>query len=329
MPVEKRIICPVCSSDKTKFCYFAFDILYKTVKEKFSIYKCAVCKALFIFPFPSREETKKFYPKNYYSYKARDETKKDKSFFSRIKSNIIRYYMEPECKLSFLDKLLVSLFKNKFSGIPLHRKKNGKFLDIGCGTGDNLEILNKYGWKAYGIEIDERAVEYARSKGLNATRNSIESCVFPNKMFDCIRIWHVFEHLTNPHSALQKLRHFLKDDGEILMAVPNTYSFAYKLFGRYWYNLDVPRHVVSYSPETLRYILQKNGLRCTHITYASCGSLVGSFSNFLRYHFCFKGNLINNIFLIFLFALFDFLSDILKRGDIIFLKIVKNEDTNN
>ncbi len=312
--------CPVCHSEKKSFLFTAYDILYRMVEDKFTVYKCQGCFAVFLSPFPTQEETEKFYPKNYYSY---DTTESD-GFFESLKKKIIESKMDGKATLNWKERLLVFMFQNKFSGIPLYRKDGGKFLDIGCGSGKNLNILNRYGWDTYGIELDADAVRHAKSEGLKVERSSIETANFGDIKFDSIRIWHVFEHLTDPQEATEKLKDWLADDGEILMALPNAHSWARIIFGRYWYGLDVPRHVISYSPETLSFLMEKNGLKISELKYSSCGSFVGSISNFFRRECGYHGNLVNNIFLIFLFAPLDYLSDIFKRGDTIFLRIQKN-----
>lgn len=312
--------CPVCRADKIQFLFPARDVLYRMVEDTFRIQKCLNCKALFLDPFPTQKETEKFYPTTYYSY----DTAENGGFFENLKKKIIKSKMEVGAGMNFFDTLLVKIFQGKFSGVPLYRKEGGRFLDIGCGSGKNLKLLEGYGWETYGIELDEAAVRHAQDDGLRVEQSSLETAQFVGKRFDSIRIWHVFEHLTDPQAAMKKLKDLLEREGEILMALPNAESWACKIFGRYWYGLDVPRHVISYSPKTLTMLLARNDMRIEEMTYASCGSFVGSFSNFLRSRFGYRGNLINNLFLVFLFSPLDFLSDFFKRGDTLFLKIRKN-----
>lgn len=311
--------CPVCKSSDVNFFCFGYDILYRMTSDTFSVLKCKRCHALFINPFPSQEQSRKFYPQNYYSYETSDQPK---GFFESLKKKIIDYYTNPKAKFNLFDKILVMIFKNKFSGVPLYKKERGRFLDIGCGSGVNLRIVKEYGWEPYGIELDEKAVEFAKNDGLNVECSSLEQAKFSVK-FDSIRIWHVFEHLNNPDKAMEKIAGLLADDGEILMAVPNSNSWTRKIFKKYWYGLDVPRHVVNYSPKTLNYILEKNNLKIKELKYASCGSFIGSISNLLKFNFEYNTNLIDNFFLVTLFSPLDYLSDLFSQGDTIFLKIIK------
>lgn len=311
--------CPVCFSQNIKFIYTGYDYLYETTNDSYDMFECRSCKAIFLNPFPDSTETSKFYPAHYYSY----DTNKPKGFFAKIKDDIVRSKMEPKTKFSLMESLLIKIFESKYSGLPLYKKENATFLDIGCGSGTNLALLSKFGWNCYGIELHEKAVQFAKKNNLQVTQDSLESSDFTGKKFDCIRIWHVFEHLTDPHAALKKISKHLTNDGEILMAVPNTDSWPRKLFGPYWYGLDAPRHIINYSPRTLKQILPIYNLKISNITYASCGPYVGSLSHFLKAKFDFKVNLINNLFLIAITAPLDFITDHFKQGDTIFLTIKK------
>ena len=309
--------CPLCKSNNIKYSLTGKDLLYKISDHEYPIFACDNCSAMFLNPFPSAEQTSQFYPKSYYSY----ETSHADGFFEKVRKNIVEYHLNPKNKLSLIDKFFVFIFRSKFSGIPLYKKKGGKFLDIGCGIGSNLKLLNSYGWETHGIEIDENAVKHARKNGLNVTKNTIENVDFGINKFDCIRLWHVLEHLTNPISALNKIKLQLSPNGEILIAVPNTNSFAKKLFRNYWYSLDTPRHVINYSSKTIQYLCQKNQLKISKIQYSSAASFLGGISHLLRSHLNFEGNLVNNYFLLILLSPLDFISDMLHQGDTIFVKI--------
>jgi 2-polyprenyl-3-methyl-5-hydroxy-6-metoxy-1,4-benzoquinol methylase len=306
--------CPVCSNLDIFFSHFGKDFLYQLSNKQLKLFKCNQCHAIFINPVPTETEVKKFYPKTYYSY----QKKQKKGFFDKVKSLIIKFNLE-KTKINLFEKILIIIFKPKFGGLPLYKKQNARFLDIGCGTGENLSILNQYDWKSFGIELDKEAVAIARKNNLNVKQSSLEKISFKEK-FDCIRIWHVFEHLKNPNTSLKKIKSLLKKDGEILMAVPNSKSLAYKLFRQYWYNLDCPRHLINYCPETIAFLCKKHGLKITEIKFATVGFLLGGISNYLR-SLNIQNNLINKLLLVLIFSPLDYLADMLKLGDVIFLKI--------
>ena len=68
----------------------------------------------------------------------------------------------------------ICAFKQKISG-------KGKILDIGCGYGHFIKIMENYGWTASGIEPSSRTIRYAKSKGLNVFETTIEDADIPGK----------------------------------------------------------------------------------------------------------------------------------------------------
>jgi 2-polyprenyl-3-methyl-5-hydroxy-6-metoxy-1,4-benzoquinol methylase len=110
------------------------------------------------------------------------------------------------------------LFKNAVT------ESNLKILDIGCGTG----ILGSYFKKiqnctVYGVEINENAYKEALLNLDNVIKGNIEliDLPFEKSNFDIIIMGDVLEHLINTISSIKKLQYFLKDDGRILISVPN------------------------------------------------------------------------------------------------------------
>ena len=90
---------------------------------------------------------------------------------------------------------------------------------------------------------------------------------FPDNYFDCIRLYHVIEHLPNPHHCLQLIYKKLKRGGEIVLGTPNAKSMVSKIFGIHWYNLDVPRHLFVFSPDTLSRLVDKAGFSQISVSF--------------------------------------------------------------
>src|SRR5882757_6914746 len=53
------------------------------------------------------------------------------------------------------------------------KSQNPKILDVGCGTGANLEMLSQFG-KAEGVDVSDDALEFCRQKGLKVQKGLAE-----------------------------------------------------------------------------------------------------------------------------------------------------------
>ena len=65
---------------------------------------------------------------------------------------------------------------------------------------------------------------------------------------------------------LRKTAEFLALDGKILISTPNIESLGFLLFGNCWYPLEAPRHLVLFSPKTIRRLAEMAGLRVNEIS---------------------------------------------------------------
>ena len=96
----------------------------------------------------------------------------------------------------------------------------GRVLDIGCGAfpfhplGDAHEIIG----------IDQDKEEFTRCDF------SYGKLPFPDKSFDAITAWEVFEHLENPFFAMREVRRILKPGGRFFMSVPNPAHIWSRIF---------------------------------------------------------------------------------------------------
>lgn len=138
-------------------------------------------------------------------------------------------------------------------------------LDLGTGTGEALAALARAGWQAWGVEPDEQAAGLAaRHSGLADDRLLVataEMAEFPDDSFDLVVASHVIEHLHDPKAVLEKIHGWLDGDGRLILRCPNFGSLERRLFGRWWFALDLPRHLYHFSPATLRRMLEEAGYK--------------------------------------------------------------------
>lgn len=58
-----------------------------------------------------------------------------------------------------------------------------RILDVGCGTGANLEMLTQFG-QPEGVDVSDDALEFCRGKGLTVQKGLAEKLPFNDESFD-------------------------------------------------------------------------------------------------------------------------------------------------
>lgn len=133
-----------------------------------------------------------------------------------------------------------------------------RVLDVGCGTGQLLVELERLGAVAIGTERAGAASRAVRP-GLLVLEGELDDCASGVGRLDAIVIWHVLEHLRDPAAVLRTTCRLLPPGGLLFVAVPNSASWQARLFGRYWFHLDLPRHLHFFTRRGLLSVLQSQG----------------------------------------------------------------------
>lgn len=304
--------CSLCGTVGSYTLFLAKDRMFG-LPGVFTIKKCKKCHLVFIDPQPNFSELKMYYPTSrYYSYSIEGK----KGFLGMLREYLVNHYYKPN--------LVSSIFANVIKNVPAIPKWNinRNFLDIGCGTGDTMLLLKKLGWEVYGLDIDKNAIKHAKMRGLlNANYGTYKNIAgYKDGFFDAIRLYHVIEHLDDPRLCLRLIKKKLKKDGELIIGTPNIDSFAYRLFGRYWYNLDVPRHLFLFSPQTLRRMVEEE-FSVTKLEYCSAGGILGSLQYILEDVFKKKINLLGKLWIVMLFYPIEWILDKFNMGDIFVVRM--------
>ncbi|HOK40050.1 MAG TPA: class I SAM-dependent methyltransferase [bacterium] len=243
--------CLICSN-----CDIKYLQKIKIEDIELIIYQCYKCG----FAFQSEFKTKKLdYDEDYYL--------REKSFPQN--------FLKEKAEYKF------SLIKNFLAG-----KKS--ILEIGCSTGELLEILKKNNYEVIGIEISEKARKICNEKNLIVYDDNF----FVNnssKKFDVIIALDVIEHLNSPDLFLKKIKNLLNTNGIIILETPNFNSILRKLNPYFWIGYN-KYHLIYFNCENIIKFFEKNNFKKIYINT----SLIDFFSlNFWKRTIIF--NLIKNI----------------------------------
>lgn len=229
--------CPWCESEKTKIHLHLKDEFLS--KENFQIHECLNCGLLFTEPRPTKERIGEYYKsEEYYSHQ---ENKK--GLIPKIYENVKAINLKAKYKMAT-------------KGL-----EKGIILDIGCGVGDFLHMMEQNGWETIGIEPSAEAKDIARKRMKAKLLSPEEITNLKEESLDLITMWHVLEHVDDLKSEVQHLYRLLKRGGRLVLALPNFQSFDAQYYKQFWAAYDVPRHLNHFCRKSIDKIFSNSVLR--------------------------------------------------------------------
>lgn len=263
-------MCPLCEGEECVRLFESRDRVHG-IPGTFTVFQCKLCRAVFYSPRLPPDDLSRYYPDTYGRY--RQSKAVDKKQYRGIRRFVLEnWYGYPSPRRGAGSLILRwSAFFLSFAAArdAIPYRGGGNLLDVGCGGGSYLYRLKRWGWNVYGVEPSTAGASQARSLGLNVYQGQIKEAGFRDSFFDVVRLSHVLEHLTDPRGTFCEIKRILKPDGMVYVTVPNARSLNFRLFGENWYGLDVPRHVVSYSPKALRFLCDAAGFEIIRMRFRS------------------------------------------------------------
>lgn len=307
--------CNLCRSRSLKVLFTIKERMFG-MPGKFIIKKCQKCSLVFVSPRPNKKELIRYYPSDkYFAYNIEGKG----GFYRRIRESMVKNVY----KNNTLNRILSFFVMNDFA-IPNFRK-NGKILDVGCGTGETLVSLGDLGWETYGVDIDKNACEIAKKQGVSHVKFGSYETInsYPDNFFDAVRLYHVIEHLDDPSNCIAIIQKKLKNGGQFLFATPNVESFISRVFKKYWPGYDGLRHLFLFSPHTLKTMIERKKLRVDNIQYCSSQTALGVIQVIFRDIFKHKLNLQDNLFFVLITYPLEYILVKLRASDSFIIRGVK------
>ena len=226
-----------------------FDIFLTDIPDRLGIVprpatlsRCKSCGLIALYPTPSFEETATYYPKTFWRTEAKPGA--EASLAKRFET----WYRE-------------HLIEKDFAFVAEFLRPGLRHLDVGCSTGDFIVHCQAHGTISSGIELSESAAKHCREeRGLDVIVGDLTTTDFGDRKFDVITYNAVLEHVPDPYAHLVRCKSLLAPGGRVLiLGLPNLDSVGFKLSGKYWMNLDAPRHVHQFTRQSLTAMLHKAG----------------------------------------------------------------------
>jgi SAM-dependent methyltransferase len=277
-PGMERVSCDLCRADDTEMVLQQRDQLFRVTNEEFSIVRCRRCGLVYLNPRPSQISISRYYPTSYYppvTVKVRRPAQSQaKQWSARIKRWVLEdYYGYPSSNADGLTRALrrmllwpLKTWRELKGRCPVPWRGEGEALDIGCGAGGNLKILQDQGWKVSGVEISEVAAVHARRLIDGQIHiGTVDTASLGEKTFDLILMSHSLEHLPSPVETLRRVHRLLRDEGLLIVTVPNIKSLERRLFGFWWFHWDPPRHFYHFDRDTLSRAMSQARFQPVHL----------------------------------------------------------------
>jgi SAM-dependent methyltransferase len=241
--------CLLCGSLQNARLFRASDRLYHTTTREFDVVRCAQCGLVRLDPQPDPQELRRYYPDNYWFAP-------DESAASRMEEAYRRLVLRDH--VAFVERALRD------------SRASGPLLDVGCGGGLFLGMMRERGFRVLGLDFSREAAAIAWSRHrAPAVCAMLEHSPFRAGSVAGLTMFHVVEHLYDPRTYLAAAHDLLAPDGRLIVQVPNAACWQFKVLGRSWNGVDVPRHLFDFRDRDLEMLMAACGFEVLRRKYFS------------------------------------------------------------
>jgi 2-polyprenyl-3-methyl-5-hydroxy-6-metoxy-1,4-benzoquinol methylase len=156
--------------------------------------------------------------------------------------------------------------------IPFIPTRPGRALEIGCSTGETLQVLSSEGWEAFGVDLSETALSICRNQYPNVSV-AVGTCSADLgkqgiEPFDLVMAFHVVEHIPDLSKLGINLASSCREGSILYICVPNWDSWCRRVMGDDWPDL-MSEHLQYFGRDSIKTWLNQAGFDIVHIETGS------------------------------------------------------------
>lgn len=186
----------------------------------------------------------------------------------QLNSEPVPYYKEVIRSAAFSGEMKNFRMEQFRQFIEKYSLEGRKIIEIGCGRGEYLSIMQQFGVDVYGLEGSEESVAQCVDNKLKVSKGFVDSSAYEldHAPFDAFFILNYLEHLPDLNSTLRGICNNLADCAVGLVEVPNfNMILRNNLFSEF-----TTDHLFYFTKETLSKTLSQNGfeiIECDEVWY--------------------------------------------------------------
>ncbi len=238
-------VCDLCGSGNDDHRKFAIT------ENNADLFFCKNCGLYYVNPRPSEDALARYY-----------------AFYYRANNEEIAWWKYATHKKFVRAANIISRFTPDYD----------KILDIGCGYGFFLQILNRKNvWNSgLGIDLDLNGIQYANENSeffsVKYSQTDIhDGSTLKNGVFSAISAQALLEHVSKPRNELVRINQLLKPGGILYLTVPSE-MFWIRLkhyFSFIPFRAMLPVHLYNFTPRTLIRYLRETGFEIKYLSIST------------------------------------------------------------